>query len=460
MRTSLATAPPEPSDPASFPAYLRRKAHRWRVRTGSSMRYEVTVAVLFFGVGPTFGTWQGLTAPAPAHPPLTWAAGAALLIGGLALLALAAIAAGPVVVPFEYRVWLLSTPLDRGVLLRQPLRRALTLTARCGAVLSALVADGIGARNMEALAVILLGAAAGLFTGAVAVVAQPAVSRAPGQVARWTAVAMLVAAAALERPTLPHLPAAIVWSAAGVIGFGALWLVQVAGGAVRQIPLPRLTAGSGFTPAVALVAQDQSLAPLAAASIPALRRPRPVRLGHPLSGIGPAALASADRRLAFRNWAAQVRAVVLLAAAYLAAPLLHGVGWGRPALALVVFACATATISGFTDMARRLAASPGLAGRYGLDPSQSRLAAMRQPTLTAMGFAVLTAPLLLAVGLPLSVLTVTPLAWALVTYRANQRPFEPTFRLGSVYSLDQARQFLRGPGALLLAAAFVVVTAR
>ncbi len=457
--SSPATAPPEPSDPGSFPAYLRRKAHRWRVRTGSSMRYEVTVAVMFFGVGPAVGTWQGLTAAAPAHPPLTWAAGAALLIGGVALLALGAIAAGPVVVPFEYRVWLLSTPLDRGVLLRRPLRRALMFTAVFGAVLSAVIADGIGARDMDALAVILLGAAAGLITGAVTVVAQTAVSRAPGRVARWTAVAMLVAAAALERPVLPPLSAATFWFAASATAVGAAWLVQVARGAVRQIPLPRLTAGSGFTPAVALAAQDQSLAPVAATLVPALRRPRPVRLGYPLSGSGPAALASADRRLAFRNWTAQVRAVLLLAAAYLVAPLLHGVGWGRPALALVVFACAIATISGFADTVRRFAASPRLAARYGLNPTQSRLAAMRQPTLTAVGFAVLTAPLLLAVGLPVSVLTVTPLAWALVTYRANQRPFEPGYRLGSVYSQDQVRQFLRGPGALLLAGLLVVVTA-
>lgn len=449
---------PDPDDPASFPAYLRRSARRWRVRTGSSVRYELTVAVLWFGFGPAIGTWQGLTSPVPADPPLTWAAGVAVLVGGLALVALGAIAAGPVTVPFEYRVWVLSTPLDRAAVLRRPLARALAATATAGAVINALVADGIGARDLDAMTVLLLGAAAGVITGAGAVVAQTAVSRAPGLAARWTAVAMLGGAVALNLLSLRPPPAGTLWVVAAALVVAASWFARVAAHATAQIPLPRLTAGAGLSPAAGIAAQEQSLAPLAAMLIPADRRPAPIRLERPLTGAGPAAWAAADRRLAVRNTPALVRGLVLIVVPYLATPLLQGIGWWHPALALVVLLCAVGAISAYADTVRRFAASPGLAARYGLDRVTAGRTAMRIPTVAAVVFAAATAPLLIAVGLPLSALVVPAVALGLVASRANQAPYEAGFVQGAVYSQDLVRRFLRGPGALLLGSVLVIVT--
>ena len=450
---------PDPADPASFPRYLRRAAHRWRARTGSSVRYEIGVAVVWFGFGPAIGTWQGLTAPVPADPPLTWAAGAAVLVGALALVTLAAIAVGPVTVPMEYRIWVLSTPLDRRVLLRRPLLRALAATTGVGALLGALLADATGERDVDALAVVVIAAAAGMVAGAGSVVAQTAASRAPGLTARWTAVAMLVAAVALDFLSLARPSSTVLWLVAAVVAVAGIWFGAVAAQATAHIPLRRLTAGPGVTPAAGLAAQEQSLGPLAAMLVRADRRPAPIRVDRPLTGTGQSALAAADRRLAVRNTPAMVRGAVLIAVPYLSTPLLSGIGWWRPALALVAMICAVGAISGFADTVRRFAASPGLADRYGLDRVGSRRTSMRVPYVAAAVVAVGVGPLLIAVGLPWSTAVVPAVALGLVAFRANQAPFRPNFVQGAVYSGDMVRQFWRGPGALLIGCVLVTATA-
>ncbi len=151
--------------PGSFPRYLRVAARRGRKRAGSGNRYEIGVALVWFGPGIVFGTWQDLAAAPSSTPLLNWPAATLLLLSGTALLGGVCSALGPVTASREWRAWLLSTPLDRGVLLRRRAWGVLAMLVVPGMVLGAAVAGMGGYRGSDALACVLVGVGAVIAVG-------------------------------------------------------------------------------------------------------------------------------------------------------------------------------------------------------------------------------------------------------------------------------------------------------
>ena len=74
---------------------------------------------------------------------------------------------------------------------------------------------------------------------------------------------------------------------------------------------------------------------------------------------------------------------------------------------------------------------------------------MRVPVVAGLLFAVATMPLLIGSLGVWRAFMVPVVALVVVAYRANQRPFAASFVVGSTYSQDLVRRFLRGPGPLL-----------
>jgi hypothetical protein len=442
--------PPDPADPTSFPRYLRRMGRRWRSLSGTGVRYESTMVLLWYGTVPAIVGVQALTAPAPPEAPLTWPAATALLLAAAAAVVLVAVAAGPVNVGPEYRSWVLSTPVDRGVLLRRPCVRAIGMTAVVVGLVGLAAAGLAGLRGAEALAATGLAAGLGAVAGSVAVLGQAAgAHRSMVVVARWVAVVLFVGAGVLNPRPMHPPPGPLLWVVAAAAAGVAAVLGRAAVRAAAHIPLARMTAGSGPVASVTEAVSDQTLAPLSEILLrPELRR-QPVRVGHRLSGTGAGALAAVDRRLGVRNLQAAGRWVLLVAVAYLASPLLEPAPFGRAGLALVAYLSAIGAVSGYCDTVRRFAAEPTLADRYGLDRWPGRLAAMRVPVLAGALFALATLPLLAGTLGPLRAIWVPLLALLVAAYRANQRPFAASFVVGSTYSQDVVRRFLRGPGMLL-----------
>ena len=423
---------------------------RRRSATGSGIRYETALVLIWYGTAPAIVGWQALTATPPDHAPLTWAAAATLLLAAAAVTVLAAVAVGPVNVTPEYRAWALSTPVDRAVLVRRPAGRALAATSAVLAAVGTVVTALAGLRGLDVVAGMLLSAAAGGLAGVLAVRGQAAAShRALITVARWTALGLLVVAVPANLITLRPVPSSLLWILA--VLFSAV-VAAMLPGAVRtaaHIPLARLTAGSGPVASVEVAVADQSLAPLSASLIrPELRR-WPVLVGRRLSGIGTRSLASVSRRLAVRNVQAAGRWVLLVAVCYLASPLLGAAVWGPSGLALVIYLSAVGAVSGYCDTVRRFSAESTLADRYGLVRRRARLVAMRVPVVAGLLFAVATMPLLIGSLGVWRAFMVPVVALVVVAYRANQRPFTASFVVGSTYSQDLVRRFLRGPGPLL-----------
>ena len=222
-------------------------------------------------------------------------------------------------------------------------------------------------------------------------------------------------------------------------------------GAIRtaaHIPLARMTAGSGPVASVTEAVSDQTLAPLSARSCSGrncVGGRSGSGAGCPTPGTGVAALAAVGRRLAVRNVQAGLRWALLVAVCYLASPLLATAVFGRAGLAVVVYLSAIGAVSGYCDTVRRFAAEPVLADRYGLDRRRTRLVAMQVPVIAGLLFAVATMPLLIPAIGPARAVWVPALALMVAAYRANQRPFAASFVVGSTYSQDVVRRFLRGP---------------
>lgn len=458
-RLTVGPVPPNPADPASFPRYLRRMGRRWRTVSGTGIRYETTLVLLWYGTVPALVGVQALTAPAPPAAPLAWPAAGALLLAATAVIVLLAVAAGPVNVGPEYRSWVLVTPVDRGVLLHRPSVRALGLTAAVTGAAGLLLAGLAGLRGPDVCAATVLAAAVGMGAGGLAILGQAAgTHRSMVVVARWAAVLLFVAAVAVN-PLPVHPPSGLLlWVMAGVaIGVAAL-LARVAMRAAAHIPLARMTAGSGPVASVTEAVADQTLAPLSEILLrPELRR-QPILVGRRLTGggTGTRALAAVGRRLAVRNLQAAGRWVLLAVMCVLAAPLLGAADFGRAGLALVAYMCAIGAVSGYSDTVRRFAAQPSLADRYGLDRRRSRLAALRVPVVAGVLFGAATLPVLAGPLGAVRAVWVPLLALAVAAYRANQPPFAASFVVGSTYSQDLVRRFLRGPGVLLAGAVLVM----
>ncbi len=450
-------AAPDPADPATFRRYLRRIDRRWRSSTGSGIRYEAVLVLIWYGTAPAIVGWQALASPPPAHAPFTWATGAALLLATAAALVLAAAAVGPVNVTPEYRAWVLSTPVDRAALIRRPTVRALVATSVVTGAVGVVIAALVGLRGGDVVAAGLLAAGVGGLAGVFAIHGQAAAShRALITGSRWVALGLLLAAVPLNLVSLRPIPSVLLWILA-VVTLGVV--AGVGPNAVRtaaHIPLSRLTAGSGPVASVEIAVSDQSLGPLSSGLIrPELRR-WPVLVGRRLSGVGSGALLAVSGRLAIRNVQAAGRWLLLVAVCWLASSLFGPAAWGRAGLALVIYLSAVGAVSGYGDTVRRFAAEPPLADRYGLDRRRSRLVAMRVPVVAGVLFAAATMPPLIGAVAWWRAVLVPVLALLVVAYRVNQRPFAASFVVGSTYSQDLVRRFLRGPG-VLLAGAFVAM---
>ncbi len=436
--------------PGSFPRYLRVAARRGRKRAGSGNRYEIGVALVWFGPGIVFGTWQDLTAAPSSTPLLNWPAATLLLLSGTALLGGVCSALGPVTASREWRAWLLSTPLDRGVLLRRRAWGVLAMLVVPGMVLGAAVAGMGGYRGPDALACVLVGVGAVITVGGSTMRRQRrAGATAAGRGWLVGAAAAAGAAVAAEFLVVGPIGTTVLWAAAAVSGIGALSAGVAGLAGVGSIPLFSLAAGSGSTSSVALAFQDQSLEPLAAIlAVPPGRR-RSEDAVRPLAGAGRRAVLAVHLRQLRRNRSAQIRWVVLAGIPYAVWVLVAGARWASSALAAVTFVSAVAAISGLCGTARVFASTPTLADRYGLAVADTRRATMVLPRISALLWGVLTAPALVMHAPAVVALVVTPAALAIVEYRAGQRPFEPSFQTGQQYAKDLGRRFARGPALLL-----------
>ncbi len=443
--------PPVAADPGSFARYLRAAERRGRRRGSGGLRYEIVVAVLWFGPAVAIGIWQDLDRPTSGAPSVNWVSAGLLLLAGAALVGLAAAAIGPVSASREWRAWVLSTPLDRGHLLRRRAAGRLLLLVVPGIVLGAVVADAAGFRQQRALACVVIGAAVAVVSGGVAMWQQRETrAGAPrGRGWLWCVGGLVVIAVAANLLTVHPLPADALWAAAVV---AAVLAITCGWGGLRGvglIPLSTLAAGSGSTSSIALALADQSLAPLSGilAAGPGRRPSGAAR--RPLTGVGQAALSAMDRRRTLRNRPAIVRWVAMAALPYAAWALLHGVGWAPSALAVVAFVAGVAAVSGLCSTVRQFAGSPPLADRYGLDRGQSKSSAMQLPRIAALIWGIAVAPTLLMHTPQVMAFVVPLLALAVVEFRARQGPFEPSFVMGEQYSQDLGRLFARGPALLL-----------
>ncbi|SDP16165.1 hypothetical protein SAMN04515671_3082 [Nakamurella panacisegetis] len=448
---------PTSTDPASFGRYLRTAARRTRKRTGTSLRYEVVVAVLWFGPGVAVGIWRDLDQSSAGISVLNWPAAGLLMLGGAALVGLACVTVGPVTASREWRSWVLSTPLDRGILLRRRSAGVLVLLVVPGIVLGALIADASGFRHGQALGAVAVGVGAVVGAGGLAMWQQRmrAAGSGRGRGWLWSAAAFGIAAVGFALRPVGQLDSSVLPLLAPLTLLAGLGVGLIGLSGVGLIPLSSLAAGSGSVSAVALAIADQSLAPLAAviAGPPSRRRTRAPN--RPLHGTGRSAVVAVTRRRTLRNRSAIARWCLMVLIPYGAWALLAGVSWSGAALAMLTFFAGVAAISGLCGTVRQFAGTPTLADRYGLDRREAKSAAMRLPQLAAAGWAVLTAPVL-ALNAPSVMVVLVPVAaLALVQFRAGLAPFRPSYIQGQQYANDMTRLLLRGlallfGGALLL----------
>lgn len=449
---------PHATRPGSFAGYLRSAARRGRRRSGGGLRYEAVVAILWFTPGIAIGTWNDLNTSATAGSAINWPAAGVLLLAGIAVLGLVCVSIGPVTASREWRAWVLSTPLDRGILLRRRAIGLLALMMVPGIVLGAVIADAAGFRHGQALASVLLGMSAAVSAGGLAMWQQrlrPAgASRGRGWL--WSAAVLGAIAVVANLQQVQPLGGSTLQVAAEVGVVVAVCLAALGLSGAGLIPLASLAAGSGSVSSMALAVQDQSLAPLSGVLAATPGRRRSQATPRPLSGTGRAALIAVDRRRTLRNRPVLARWVVMGVIPYAAWALLSGVGWGPSALVVITFVAAIAAASGLCGTVRQFAGSPGLADRYGLSRAEAKSAAMLLPQFATLVWALATAPVLLLHTPPPMVVLVPLVAFGAVAFRARQGPFVPKFVVGQQYSRDLGRMFARGPlllfgGAILLA---------
>jgi hypothetical protein len=414
------------------------------------------VLVLYFSPGIGVGVWVGLTGQPPDLPTLTVPAGLAALLVGATLVGLACSFLGPITAPPEWRAWVLSTPLDRGALLRR--RFVAVLAAAClpGLVVGALVAGGTGLRGALAVAAILAGALCGLMAAGVAVLLQSTVTHGAALRVWFVLLAVFVAAAAGLMAVRPELPGErLSWSVAIALLIPALLAGVSARSALARISVPAMATGAGASASLGLAIYEQSLAPVASVLAGAGGNRRSSTPSRSLHGVGQPALAAVERVRIRRNRAALARWTLLALLPYAVLVLMAGLSWRGSALAVVTYLAGVGAVSGLCSTVRKFAQTPVLADQYGLDRTVAKSTAMQVPYCGAAGWAVLTAPALL-IGAPSYLAVLVPLAViALVAFRARQAPYEPTFTMGQEYESDFAPKLFRGP-IWLLASAFLL----
>jgi hypothetical protein len=350
----------------------------------------------------------------------------------------------------------LSTPLDRGSLLRR--RYVAVLAAAClpGLVVGALVAGGTGLRGGLAVAAILAGALCGLTAAGVAVLLQATVAHGAALRVWFVLLTVFVAAAAGLMVVRPELPGErLSWSVTIALLVPALVAGASARSALGRISIPAMATGAGASASLGLAIYEQSLAPVASVLAGTGGNRRSATSSRSLHGVGQPSLAAVERVRIRRNRAALARWTLLAVLPYAVLVLMAGLSWRGSALAVVTYLAGVGAVSGLCSTVRKFAQTPVLADQYGLDRAAAKSTAMQVPFYGAAGWAVLTAPALLS-GAPSYLAVLVPLAViALVTFRARQAPYEPTLTMGQEYESDFAPKLFRGP-IWLLASAFLL----
>lgn len=445
MTVQTSDRSPSAARPTSFVRYLSRRRRRG---SGSSISYEVVVLVLWFGPGIALGVWLALTGQPPQTPPITISAAAALLAAAAVGVGLICCLLGPITAPPEWRAWLLTTPLDRGMLLTRRLRAVLAIAVIPGLIVGAVLAEAAGLRRWAALAGIVAGILCAVTASALAIWVESRIGARPTVALRVMSGCLLgliaVAAVLMKVRTGPPSDDEL-WTLAAALGVAAVASAVAARRRLRHIPITALARGSGASASLALAVYEQSLEPLA----PVVSRVHISRRGkiasRTLAGVGQQALASVTRLLLRRHRAVVVRWALLATVPYAALGLLAGIGWGRSAFVVVTYLAAVAAFSGLCGTVRKFAASPSLADRYGLDRALSKRTAMTVPYAGAAAWAAITAPALLLIVPPFMAVLIPAAAMVLVEFRARLAPYEPTFTMGQEYPSDLGPRFLRGP---------------
>jgi len=428
--------PPDPARPRSFRRYLAHAQRRHRRSTGSGSGYVLTVFVLFYAPSVLVWAWFTLTGPPPGHPLLAGPAALTVLAAGLLMLGAGWSFLGPVPASAAWASWVLSTSVDRGLLL----------------------AGRAGLRGSPALAILVIGGSGGMIVCGAAVLGQRRDVRPAGWL-RWGAVlVLLVAAVVLQLLSTRPLPSGWWWPAGVAVPLGAVVVAATAARSVRHIPLHRLTAADTVRVAMTMALAEQSLEWVVTADPGARRRARAAH--RPLTGTGQSALAAVCRRLFWRNRIGLARFAATAAVPSLIVALGHGMPPAPVTVAVVSLLAATAAISSAAETARRFHHDPRLQAHFGIDTKASRRTMMTIPTAMTIVWTLLAAPALILGGPAAMVVIVPALAYTVVAYRLTRPEYVPSYTMGQQYQTDTVQYFLRGPAQLLIACGVAALLAR
>lgn len=451
--------PPDPLRPWTFQRYLAHAQRRHRRSSGSGSAYVLTVFGLFYGSPILIWAWLTLTGPPPENPALCGPAAVAVLAAGLLMLGAGWSFLGPVPASAAWASWVLSTPLDRAMLLARRVWMRLFVAAWPGAVLGVFVAVAAGLRDSAALAVLVIGGAGGVIVCGAAILGQRRDVRPSGRV-RWGAVLGLLAIATfLQLFPTARLPTDWWWPAAVAVSVGGFVVAVTAGRSAGRIPLHRLTAADAVQMVMMLALAEQSLEWVAVAGRGGHRRGGASR--RPLTGTGRATLVAVCRRLFWRNRIGVARFVGAAAVPSLIAALGHGIPRAPVAMAVISVLAAIAATNSAVGPARRFHHDPRLQAHFGIDTTATRRTMLTIPAVMTISWTVLAVPALILGGPPVMVVIVPALAYAVVAYRLTRPEYVPSYVMGQQYQADMVRYFFRGPAQLVIAcgvAAFLAKT--
>lgn len=445
--------------PRTFRRYLAHAQRRHRRGNGSGSAYILTVFGLFYASTVLLWAWLTLSGPPPSHTLLAEPAAALMLVAGLLTLGAGCSFLGPIPASQAWVAWVLSTPVDRRVLLAGRTCTRLILASLPGATLAAVSAVAAGLRDSSALAILMTGGAGGVIVCGAAILSQRRETR-PAGWWRWGAVAVLVLSAVILQLFFTRLlfQSWWWWSAGIATVVGALAFGPLAVRSVGQIPLHRLTAADTVRVAMTSAFGEQSMERLS--TVNAVVRWRAKHAYRPLTGTGQAALAAVCRRLFLRTRIGLLRFAVAAAVPSLLVALSYGT---PPAPALVdVFSLVAATlaISPAAAPARQIYLNTRLQSLFGIDAEDSRRAIITIPAVIAGLWGLFAAPALLVGGPVVMVVLIPVLAYLVVVYRLTRPEYVPSYTMGQQYQTDLVMYFFRGPAQLVLACCVVAYLAR
>lgn len=461
---ATSAALPRPGHPRSFRRFLARAERRRRRAGGSGSVYPLAVLTCFYAPAVIAGSAYQLASPAPAQAWLALVPALLLLAAALAAVSAGWSALGPIPASPAWVDWVLSTPLDRGVMLARRVWARQVAALLPGVVLGALAAMGAGLRGGDAVALVLVGAAGGVVAYATAILRQRRVRARLWRPGALAAVAFSAAALAQTwfpatalgpEGTLATIPSAACWAAAGAVALAAV-TTTVAASSVRRIPQDRLAAAYGTARGVALAFTELSLEPVGPPQRHARRASAPSR---PLTGTGQTALASLGWRRLRRDRIGLARFAVTAVVFYPLALIGRGAAHTPSVLAVAGVIAASLAVSGVAGTARAFQRRPHLPAHLGLDARASRRTARVIPAVMALGWAVLVTPAMLLAGSVSAGPLAAALGYAVVAHRLSLPEFTPTYAVGLHHPVDLGLRFARGPAQLVLACGIAAVAA-